>query len=143
MSSPVAPRRVSADMFSTARSVSVGCAHLSDAGDNAVRKIEKRNESAHQINPDGLRQAAAGFDEVAEQLGKIHETLVQSTEAQGEAWGNDKFGKKFADGPKGYKVGRDNYFKSLTQLAEVAGQNAKNMRDGAKVFEENEKSQSQ
>ncbi|MEV6558464.1 type VII secretion target [Nocardia sp. NPDC051756] len=96
-----------------------------------------------KINPDGLRRAAAGFDEVAEQLGKIHETLVQSTEAEGEAWGNDKFGKKFADGPKGYKVGRDNNFKSLTQLADVVEQNAKNLRDGAKVFEENEKSQSQ
>ncbi|RDI68220.1 WXG100 family type VII secretion target [Nocardia pseudobrasiliensis] len=95
-----------------------------------------------ELNPDGLRAAAADFDDVTDWLGKIRKILEDSTGALGEAWGHDKAGKKFADGPKGYKAGRDNSFKSLSQLADVLEQNANNLRDAAKVFEENERAQS-
>lgn len=95
-----------------------------------------------EMNPDGLRSAAAGFDDVAERLRQLNETVVNYTNNQGEAWGDDKFGRKFANGPKGYEAGRDNCFDALSKLADVLGQNATNLRDGATTFEQNEKSQS-
>ncbi|MFI6042540.1 hypothetical protein ACIA8C_12950 [Nocardia sp. NPDC051321] len=94
------------------------------------------------IDPDGLRSAAAMFDEITDQLKKLTDTLVNSTNGEGEAWGDDKLGRKFAKGDKGYLVGRDNSFKNLSQLADILGQNAANLRDTANVFEENEKTQS-
>ncbi|MFD6161925.1 WXG100 family type VII secretion target [Nocardia sp. NPDC060256] len=99
-------------------------------------------EESINIDPDGLRSAAAMFDDITDQLKKLTDTLVNSTNGEGEAWGDDRLGKKFAKGDKGYLVGRDNSFKNLSQLADILGQNATNLRDTANVFEENEKAQS-
>ncbi|MEU7144757.1 hypothetical protein ABZ942_35315 [Nocardia sp. NPDC046473] len=95
-----------------------------------------------ELNPGGLRDAAAGFEEVADRVGKIRESLMNSTGHLGEPWGHDKAGDKFADGAEGYKANRDNNFGSLSKLVDVLAQNAKNLRDGATVFEENERAQS-
>ncbi|MGW4848091.1 hypothetical protein [Nocardia brasiliensis] len=43
-----------------------------------------------EIYPDGLRRAATGFDDAAEHLRHLNETIVNSTNSQGEAWGADK-----------------------------------------------------
>ncbi|MFI6044585.1 WXG100 family type VII secretion target [Nocardia sp. NPDC051321] len=91
-----------------------------------------------KIEPDGLRRSADNFDELADKAKKLLETLKSSTSSKGEAWGGDKSGKKFAEGEKGYKKGRDNTFESLGAIAGVFEENAKNFRDSAKIYEENE-----
>ncbi|MFI6165462.1 hypothetical protein ACIBCN_01630 [Nocardia sp. NPDC051052] len=92
-----------------------------------------------KIEPDGLRRSADNFDELADKAKKLLETLKSNSSSKGEAWGDDKSGKKFAEGDKGYKKGRDNTFESLAAITEVFAGNAKNLRDSAKIHEENER----
>lgn len=92
-----------------------------------------------KIEPDGLRRSADNFDEVADKAKKLLETLKSSTASKGEPWGDDKSGKKFAEGEKGYKKGRDNTFESLAGVADVLSKNAENLRDSVKIYEENER----
>ncbi|MFI5776866.1 WXG100 family type VII secretion target [Nocardia sp. NPDC051570] len=91
-----------------------------------------------EINPQGLRSAATEFDGAAADAKKLLETLKSAAESKGEPWGDDKSGKKFADGEKGYKKNRDNTFESLSGLVGVLTQNANNLRDTAATFEKNE-----
>ncbi len=90
------------------------------------------------INPDGMRSAAAEFDDEADHVQNILDTLQTSSASKGEPWGNDKAGKQFADGDKGYKANRDNTFNSLSKLVQTLHDNADNLRDAAKSFEDNE-----
>ncbi|WP_405162022.1 type VII secretion target [Nocardia sp. NBC_01499] len=92
-----------------------------------------------EIKPDGLRRAATGFDEVADRAKKVLDNLKSSSESKGEPWGDDHAGERFANGDKGYKKNRDNTFTSLSTLVDVFHSNAKNLRDSATTFEENEK----
>ncbi|MGX1775682.1 WXG100 family type VII secretion target [Nocardia brasiliensis] len=92
-----------------------------------------------KIEPEGLRHAAADFEDLAETTKRLLDTLKASSGSKGEAWGNDKSGKKFAEGEKGYKKNRDSTFESLAKYAEVFEANAKNLRDSAKIYEENER----
>ncbi|WP_405162042.1 hypothetical protein OG203_37920 [Nocardia sp. NBC_01499] len=94
-----------------------------------------------KIEPDGFRRAAANFDDLADQAKKLLETLKSNTSSKGEAWGDDKSGKKFAEGDKGYKKGRDGTFASLAAFVDVFAQNAKNLRDSAQLYEDNERQQ--
>ncbi|PXX57608.1 uncharacterized protein YukE [Nocardia tenerifensis] len=91
-----------------------------------------------KVEPEGLRRAAADFDDVADRTKRLLDTLKGSSDSKGEAWGGDHAGDKFANGEKGYKKNRDNTFTALTNLVSVFEANAKNLRDSAKVFEENE-----
>ncbi|GAA5063182.1 WXG100 family type VII secretion target [Nocardia callitridis] len=91
-----------------------------------------------EINPEGVRKAAVEFEGVAETTKRILENLQTSSESKGEPWGDDKAGKKFADGEKGYKANRDGTFDSLSQLVTVFQDNATNLRDAANTFETNE-----
>lgn len=91
-----------------------------------------------EINPDGLRQAAVEFGVVADITRRILTDLQSDCEGRGEPWGDDKAGREFADGEKGYKANRDSTFTSLTGLVTVFGDNAVNLRDSANNFEANE-----
>lgn len=90
------------------------------------------------INPDGLRNAANQFDAISDTTRQILNRLTSEASAEGEPWGNDKAGKRFSEGEKGYIANRDGTFKSLGQLADLFGQNRDNLKDSAKTFEENE-----
>ncbi|MFI7004418.1 WXG100 family type VII secretion target [Nocardia sp. NPDC050175] len=91
-----------------------------------------------EIKPEGLRRAATEFDDVADRAQKVLDRLKGASESKGEPWGHDHAGEKFADGEKGYKKNRDGTFSSLSSLVGVFKDNAKNLRDSAKTFEENE-----
>jgi uncharacterized protein YukE len=91
-----------------------------------------------EVKPDGLRNAANDFDDLAEKTRQLLETLRSSTGSEGDAWGDDKAGHKWADGDKGYIKNRDNTFDSLSQVADVFAENAKNLRDSATLYEQNE-----
>ncbi|KAA8884323.1 hypothetical protein F3087_34470 [Nocardia colli] len=91
-----------------------------------------------EIKPEGLRRAATEFDDVADRAKKVLDRLKSASESKGEPWGHDHAGEKFADGEKGYKKNRDGTFSSLSSLVGVFQDNAKNLRDSAKTFEENE-----
>ncbi|WP_280449651.1 WXG100 family type VII secretion target [Nocardia brasiliensis] len=92
-----------------------------------------------KIEVTGLRASAAKFEDVADKTKHLLDTLKSTTGSKGEAWGNDKSGKKFADGEKGYKKNRDSIFESIAKVAEVFEANANNLRDSAKLYEENER----
>ncbi|RDI55321.1 type VII secretion target [Nocardia mexicana] len=92
-----------------------------------------------EVEPDGLRRSANEFDEVADRAEKLLETLQAASAGQGEPWGGDKIGEKFADGEKGFKSNRDNTFASLGKIVDVFHDNAKNLRDTARIYEENER----
>ncbi len=96
-----------------------------------------------ELNPDGLRKAATEFDEVSATTKSILDKLQSSTAAKGAPWGDDKNGKRFAEGDKGYITNRDGMFHTLSQLVSVFTDNANNLRDSAKTFEDNEKTSSQ
>ncbi|MFC9436032.1 WXG100 family type VII secretion target [Nocardia sp. NPDC057030] len=91
-----------------------------------------------EIKPEGLRRAATEFDDVADRAKQVLDRLKTASESKGEPWGHDHAGEKFADGEKGYKKNRDGTFSSLSSLVGVFQDNAKNLRDSAKTFEENE-----
>jgi len=90
------------------------------------------------VNPDGLNNAANQFDDIEDKTKQILSTLQAGCSAEGTPWGDDKAGKQFADGDKGYLTNRDGTFKSLSQVADVFGQNRDNLRDTVKTFEQNE-----
>ncbi|MGF6880743.1 uncharacterized protein YukE [Nocardia sp. GAS34] len=90
------------------------------------------------INPEGLRNAANQFDAISDTTRQILNTLTGGCNAEGEPWGDDKAGKKFSEGDKGYIANRDGTFKNLGQLVDLFGQNRDNLRDSAKTFEQNE-----
>ncbi|UGT60091.1 hypothetical protein [Nocardia asteroides] len=91
-----------------------------------------------EIDPDGVRRAAAGFEEVANTTQHILDTLSHACSSKGEPWGDDKAGNQFAEGEKGYRVNRDGVFDTLSQLVGVFQANATNLRDAALTFEVNE-----
>ncbi len=95
-----------------------------------------------EIHPDGLRTAAGEFDGIADTTNSILNTLKSAAAAKGDPCGDDENGKKFAEGDKGYLTNRDGTFDSLAKLAQVFQDNANNLRDAAKTFEDNEKSSS-
>ena len=92
-----------------------------------------------ELNPEGLRVAAGEFDGVADMTKKLLETLKNVSGSEGEPWGDDKAGHKFADGDKGYLANRDGSFTSLSNLVQTFQDNATNLRDAAKTFEDNER----
>ncbi|WP_067646538.1 WXG100 family type VII secretion target [Nocardia harenae] len=88
-----------------------------------------------EIDPGGVRRAAGEFDAVAERTRRLLDTLTGACASRGEPWGDDKAGRQFADGDKGYRANRDNYFDTLSTLVEVFGDNATNLGDAADAFE--------
>ncbi|MBY8855232.1 hypothetical protein K7711_01940 [Nocardia sp. CA2R105] len=96
-----------------------------------------------ELNPDGLRKAATEFDDVSASTKALLDRLQSASGAKGAPWGDDKNGKRFAEGDKGYITNRDGMFNTLSQLVTVFTDNANNLRDSANTFEQNEKDSSQ
>ncbi len=90
------------------------------------------------VNPDGLTNAANQFDAIADTTQHILNTLKSTTSSEGQPWGDDKSGKTFADGEKGYVSNANNTFSSLASLVGVFQQNASNLKDTVSTFEKNE-----
>ncbi|WP_040794551.1 hypothetical protein [Nocardia higoensis] len=64
-----------------------------------------------EIDPYALDKAAditlTAAGEVERIIGNLTSALALEDDATNFPWGNDSFGKKFADGGKGYKASRD------------------------------------
>ena len=90
------------------------------------------------VNPDGLNDAASQFANIADTTQQLLNTLKSSTSSEGQPWGDDSAGKKFADGDKGYLANAGNAINSLASLVGVFQQNATNLQDTVKTFEQNE-----
>jgi hypothetical protein len=54
------------------------------------------------VSPDGLRAAGEHLEEVSSRLKNVLTSLHTKLAAEGVAWGDDKSGHGFADGPQGY-----------------------------------------
>ncbi|MBB5917403.1 hypothetical protein BJY24_006315 [Nocardia transvalensis] len=66
-----------------------------------------------KVNPDQLAEAGRSTEEVANRMkttmARLRDTLAGlESDSANQPWGNDKQGKKFADGDKGYKKARTN-----------------------------------
>lgn len=59
------------------------------------------------VTPVELRSAAEYLAYVSGLMREAHSALHDALISEGEAWGTDKIGRRFADGPQGYHVQSD------------------------------------
>lgn len=86
-------------------------------------------------DPDGMRKAAKDFEAATDEIAKILKKLTTATESRGTCWGDDKTGREFANGPKGYLAGRDNLFDSLDNNADRIGEQMRELRKAAAAID--------
>ncbi|MGV9674398.1 hypothetical protein ACWDSJ_03880 [Nocardia sp. NPDC003482] len=89
-----------------------------------------------QVDPQQLRSAAEVTADLATKVRKVGSdlrTALAGIESDGgnRPWGNDKTGKKFADGDKGYKKARDNLLSGTDGMGETLEQFANGQRTAA------------
>jgi hypothetical protein len=59
------------------------------------------------VTPAELRATSRYLADVSRQMKGVHSALLEMLSGEGEAWGNDKIGKQFADGGQGYRSQSD------------------------------------
>lgn len=59
------------------------------------------------LTPADLRAAADYLGDVSTQMKDVQSALQALLSGEGEAWGNDKIGKQFANGGQGYRSQSD------------------------------------
>lgn len=60
-----------------------------------------------EVTPDDLRATSAHLAYVSGRMKDVHSELRDMLSAEGEAWGNDKIGSRFASGGQGYRAQSD------------------------------------
>ncbi|MFD6158129.1 hypothetical protein ACFWF7_11030 [Nocardia sp. NPDC060256] len=89
------------------------------------------SEGRIRVDTARLRQAANKMDGVGRRTGDIISTLKNNLNVQGEAWGNDDYGDKFAKGESGYTKSSKNLLTGGDNMVESAGKFNKGMNDAA------------
>ncbi|WP_067667188.1 hypothetical protein [Nocardia miyunensis] len=84
-----------------------------------------------EINPEQLRTAASDCDRIHSSVLSTLKTLRTAVDAEQAPWGNDSFGKKFADGDKGYIAVSKNLLEGINDLATTFGTFASGQREAA------------
>ncbi len=84
-----------------------------------------------EINPDQLRTAASDCDRIHGSIVTALRNLQSAVDAEQAPWGNDSFGKKFADGDKGYLAVSKNLLDGINDLATTFGTFASGQREAA------------
>lgn len=88
------------------------------------------------VTPSELRGTAAYLAFVSTDMKAVHSALMQFLSGEGEAWGHDKIGKKFADGSKGYKAQLDWVDGSITAKTNLLDYYADGLRVTADALEQ-------
>ncbi|MFE6862796.1 hypothetical protein [Nocardia sp. NPDC057668] len=70
------------------------------------------------VTPDNVRQAGNSAGDLADRLARIAKSAEAAVSAGSGAWGDDKFGSKFADGDNGFAKGSTNTVDSTSSLSE-------------------------
>ncbi|WP_433654586.1 hypothetical protein ACQPW1_28005 [Nocardia sp. CA-128927] len=84
-----------------------------------------------EVDTNQLRHAAGECDQIHDSISRTLGTLRSAVSGAGAPWGKDSFGKKFADGDKGYLVARENLLAGVEQMATTFGDYGKGQRDAA------------
>ncbi|GAA5067095.1 hypothetical protein [Nocardia callitridis] len=82
-----------------------------------------------------LRGAAAISGGVGDRIGAILTELEGVTGGDGTPWGNDSFGKKFADGANGYVAARENLTGAVGGMAKTFNDIEAGQSDAANELE--------
>ncbi|MQY24075.1 WXG100 family type VII secretion target [Nocardia macrotermitis] len=84
-----------------------------------------------EINPGQLRTAATDCDNIHSSVLNVLNNLKAATSGTQTPWGNDSFGKKFAEGDKGYISVSKNLLDGVNDLATTFGAFASGQREAA------------
>jgi hypothetical protein len=88
------------------------------------------------VTPAELRATSRYLADVSRQMKDVHSSLLEMLIAEGEAWGNDKIGKQFADGGQGYRSQSDWVDGSIDAKTELLDYYAEGLRITADALEQ-------
>ncbi|NKY50380.1 hypothetical protein [Nocardia vermiculata] len=93
-----------------------------------------------EVDTDALIRAADLPEEVSQRVRAVIDTLNGTLtgiedDATNQPWGNDKSGKKFADGDKGYKTSRQNLIEGGYSMADALHEFGAGERSAAEQFQ--------
>ncbi|WP_433562645.1 hypothetical protein ACQP1O_35060 [Nocardia sp. CA-151230] len=88
-----------------------------------------------EVEVAGLRSTAGGLDGVASRIRTILSEVSSAAQSYDGCWGDDEFGRPFAEGDKGYKARNLALQKVFGQQADRLGKDANGLRDGATALE--------
>ena len=83
-----------------------------------------------------LRATSRYLADVSSRMKGVHSALLEMLVAEGEAWGNDKIGKQFADGGQGYRSQADWVDGSIDAKTELLDYYAEGLRVTADALEQ-------
>jgi hypothetical protein len=84
-----------------------------------------------EVDPAQLKVAALTSESIQQRIQQSLTRLQSTLTSDGTPWGNDSFGKKFAEGDQGYLVASENLTAGLTQMSSTFGDFAKGQREAA------------
>ncbi|MEU7141967.1 type VII secretion target [Nocardia sp. NPDC046473] len=84
-----------------------------------------------EVDTNQLRHAAGECDGIHDSITHTLTTLRGVVSGASTPWGKDSFGKKFADGDKGYRAARENLLAAIDQMATTFGGYADGQRSAA------------
>ncbi|MFI6870183.1 type VII secretion target [Nocardia sp. NPDC050406] len=90
------------------------------------------------VDPQHLRTAATTADEIRDRLSALAADARLAAAAGSAAWGDDKFGSKFADGAEGFAEGSGNMATSADTMATTFGKLAEGLITTANVVQATE-----
>ncbi|MQY24999.1 hypothetical protein [Nocardia aurantia] len=91
-----------------------------------------------QVEIAGLRSTAGGLDDVASRIRAIHSEIASTAASYDGCWGDDEFGRPFAEGDHGYNARNVSLQGVLGQQAQRLVADAQGLKDGATALETTE-----
>lgn len=88
-----------------------------------------------EVEVAGLRSTASGLDDAAARIRAILAGISAKAQASDGCWGDDEFGRPFAEGDKGYKANNEALQGVLGKQAKGLETDAGGLRDGATALE--------
>ncbi|MEV6560972.1 WXG100 family type VII secretion target [Nocardia sp. NPDC051756] len=88
-----------------------------------------------EVDTHQLRTAANHAAGIHDRIDGVLATLESKLGATGTPWGKDSFGKKFADGEKGYLAARNNLLQGIGGISGTFGAIADGQRDAAGLID--------
>lgn len=89
-----------------------------------------------RVTPFDLRATARYLSDVSSRMKGVHTTLVGGLNSEGQAWGHDKIGDKFANGGQGYIAQLDWVNKSISAKTDLLDYYASGLMNTANTLEQ-------
>ncbi|WP_067654971.1 hypothetical protein [Nocardia harenae] len=91
-----------------------------------------------EVDPDGLQRAATQIGNLGEQLQTLADRARAALAPASVAWGDDKFGARFALGDQGFALGGESTAISTRNLAETLAEVSDGQAQAAATLRNNE-----